>query len=155
MSDAAAGRGGALIRYPVKSMAGEPLRASEVSWNGLAGDRRWAFIRAGLERSDFPWLTSRERADLGGTVAAFISPDRRDMSDPVVATPEGDEYDVTDPTSGERRSGDGARVIKQNRGVFDMMPLSLIDTQTVSGDRTADRDASSRWNGSAPIWWWR
>ncbi len=39
------GRVVALWRYPVKSMAGEELDGAEVSWHGLAGDRRWAFIR--------------------------------------------------------------------------------------------------------------
>src|SRR5215469_10097858 len=44
----------ALWRYPVKSMAAEELEAVEVSWHGLAGDRRWAFIRDGQARSGFP-----------------------------------------------------------------------------------------------------
>jgi uncharacterized protein YcbX len=39
------GRVVALWRYPVKSMAAEQLDGVEVSWFGLAGDRRWAFIR--------------------------------------------------------------------------------------------------------------
>lgn len=121
----------ALFRYPVKSMAAEPLDSAEVSWHGLAGDRRWAFIRPGLERSDFPWLTIRERADLGHHRPRFVSPDRPDMSDAVVATPEGEEYGVSDPTLAAAL-GDGVRVIKQNRGVFDTMPLSLIGTQTVA-----------------------
>ncbi|MFN2464119.1 MAG: MOSC N-terminal beta barrel domain-containing protein, partial [Candidatus Dormibacteria bacterium] len=55
----AVGRVAALWRYPVKSMAGEALAVADVSWHGLAGDRRWAFIREGQERSGFPWLTIR------------------------------------------------------------------------------------------------
>jgi MOSC N-terminal beta barrel domain len=51
------GRVVALWRYPVKSMAAEELEAVEVSWNGLAGDRRWAFVRDGQVRNGFPWLT--------------------------------------------------------------------------------------------------
>lgn len=34
------GRVAALWRYPVKSMAGEPVDAIDVSWDGLAGDGR-------------------------------------------------------------------------------------------------------------------
>lgn len=30
--------------HPVKSMAAEALDSPYVSWHGLAGDRRWAFI---------------------------------------------------------------------------------------------------------------
>jgi uncharacterized protein YcbX len=32
-----------LWRYPVKSMAGEALASTDISWAGLAADRRWAF----------------------------------------------------------------------------------------------------------------
>ena len=59
------GRVVGLWRYPVKSMAGEELSEVEVSWHGLAGDRRWAFVRDGMVDSGFPWLTIRQRADMG------------------------------------------------------------------------------------------
>jgi hypothetical protein len=48
---AQAGTVSGLWRFPVKSMAGEPLTQADVSWAGLAGDRRWAFVRPGLVRS--------------------------------------------------------------------------------------------------------
>ena len=53
-----------LWRYPVKSMAAEDLDGAEVSWHGVAGDRRWAFIRDGQVHSGFPWLTMRERPEM-------------------------------------------------------------------------------------------
>jgi uncharacterized protein YcbX len=120
-----------LYRYPVKSMAGEELDTVEVSWHGLAGDRRWAFIRAGQVRSGFPWLTMRQHVDLGRHRPRFADPDRPDASPILVRTPDGDELDVADPalTAG---FGDGVGVIKQNRGVFDTMPLSLLSTQTLT-----------------------
>jgi hypothetical protein len=126
------GRVAALFRYPVKSMAAERLRTVEVSWHGLAGDRRWAFIRGDQVRSGFPWLTARERPDLLHHRPSFASPDSPDTSATLVRTPAGTEYDVTDPALSEWL-GDGVRVIKQNRGVFDVMPLSLITVQTVAG----------------------
>ncbi len=126
------GRVAALLRYPVKSMAAEPLEEVEVSWNGLAGDRRWAFIRGGLERSGFPWLTIRERPDMGLHRPSFVEPDRPDASPVAVRTPSGDVLDVLDPALAARL-GDGVRVIKQDRGVFDTMPLSLITTRTIAG----------------------
>ncbi|NNF58246.1 MAG: hypothetical protein HKN04_08385, partial [Rhodothermaceae bacterium] len=43
------GRVVALWRYPVKSMGAESLEEVDISWHGLAGDRRWAFIRGGVE----------------------------------------------------------------------------------------------------------
>jgi uncharacterized protein len=121
-----------LWRYPVKSMAAEALTQAEVGWHGIAGERRWAFIRPGLERSGFPWLTLRERADMREFVPRFAEPARPDDSRTLVTAPDGEEYDVTDPAL-SARLGDGVRVIKQNVGVFDDMPLSLISTRTIAG----------------------
>jgi uncharacterized protein YcbX len=119
-----------LWRYPVKSMAAESLPDVEVGWHGFAGDRRWAFVQDALVRSNFPWLTIRERADMRSYRPYFADPARPDASRTMVRTPAGDELDVVDPSLAARLGG-GARVIKQNRGVFDAMPLSLITTQSV------------------------
>ena len=126
------GRVAGLWRYPVKSMAGEQLEFAEVSWNGLAGDRRWAFIRAGQERSGFPWLTIRELAELCHYRPRFADPERPNGSLTLVRTPSGAEFDVADPDLAAEL-GPGVRVIKQDRGVFDTMPLSLLTTQTLAG----------------------
>lgn len=126
------GRVAALWRYPVKSMAGEVLEAGDVSWHGLAGDRRWAFIRDGLVRSGFPWLTIRERPDMGHYRPRFVEPERPDESPTVVRTPSGRELDVVDPALAAEL-GPGVQVIKQHQGVFDTMPLALITTGTVAG----------------------
>jgi uncharacterized protein len=127
-----AGRVAALWRYPVKSMAGEELEAVEVSWNGLAGDRRWAFIRNGKVRSGFPWLTIRERPELAHYRPRFAEPDRPNASLTLVRTPSGGELDVAAPALAAEL-GPGVRVIKQDRGVFDTLPLSLLTTQTLAG----------------------
>src|SRR5919197_1312880 len=110
------GRVVALWRYPVKSMAGEALDEVEVSWHGFVGDRRWAFVQEDLVRSDFPWLTIRERPQMWHYTPFFAQPERPDKS----------------PTLAEELGG-RVRLIKQNRGVFDIAPLSLITTQTVGG----------------------
>jgi uncharacterized protein YcbX len=127
---AVVGRVVALYRYPVKSMAPEQLTEAEVSWHGVAGDRRWAFIRDGQVRSGFPWLTVREQPQLLRHHPRFAEPDRPNASMVLVRTPSGDEVEVADPALAARL-GPGVRVIKQDRGVFDTMPLSLITTQTV------------------------
>jgi uncharacterized protein YcbX len=118
----------ALWRYPVKSMAGESLESVDVSWHGLDGDRRWAFVREGVERSGFPWLTIRERSDMWHYVPRFEG--KRTL----VRTPSGDEFDVIDATLAAEL-GHGARVIKQDRGVFDTATLSLLTTGSVRGLR--------------------
>ncbi len=125
------GRVVALWRYPVKSMAGEELDCADVSWHGLAGDRRWAFIRPGQVGSGFPWLTIRQRPELARYRPRLTEPDRPDASPALVCTPTGGELDVAAPALAAEL-GRGVRVLKQNRGIFDTMPLSLLTTQTIA-----------------------
>jgi uncharacterized protein YcbX len=126
------GRVVGLWRYPVKAMAGEALAGVDVGWHGLAGDRRWAFVRDGVVRSGFPWLTLRERGDLNRYVPSFLEPERPDLSATLVRTPSGGEFDVADPALAAELWPAGARALKQDRGVFDTFPLSLISTQTIA-----------------------
>lgn len=117
-------------RYPVKSMAAEALASAAVSWHGFAGDRRWAFIRPGAERSGFPWLTIREKPDLWRYEPRFEDSENVESSRVVVRTPEGAEFEVADPEFA-RGLGEGVRVIKQYGGVFDTFPISVLTVQSV------------------------
>lgn len=126
------GRVVGLWRYPVKSMGGEALTGVEVSWHGLAGDRRWAFVRNGVPQSGFPWLTLRQREQMCHYRPSFADPARPDKSRTLVRTPKGEDFDVADPALGEELCPGGVRVIRQDRGVFDTFPLSLITTQTIA-----------------------
>jgi uncharacterized protein YcbX len=126
------GRVVGLWRYPVKSMAGERLQDADVSWHGVAGDRRWAFVRDGRERSGFPWHTIRQQPEMLRYRPWFTDPDRPDASVTMVRTPGGTDVDVVDPALAAELGG-GVRLIKQDRGIFDTMPLSLMTTQTVAG----------------------
>ena len=121
-----------LNRYLVKSMAAESLRSSAVSWHGLAGDRRWAFVRPGMERSGFPWLTIREKPDLWRYEPYLVDPTDMEGSRTKVKTPDGDELEVTDPVLAQRL-GEGVRVMKQYSGIFDTFPLSFLTVQSVKG----------------------
>ncbi|MEM7019048.1 MAG: MOSC domain-containing protein, partial [Pseudomonadota bacterium] len=94
-------------------------------------DRRWAFIKNNATRSGFPWLTLRENTRMSRYRPSFVNPDKPDASSTVVLCPSGAEYDVTDPALGLELSDEGARVIKQDRGVFDTFPVSLISVQTI------------------------
>jgi uncharacterized protein YcbX len=120
-----------LWRYPVKSMAAEALSDVDVGWHGLAGDRRWAFVRGSVPRSGFPWMTIREDAAMLEHVPRFVEPGRPDKSRTVVRMPAGEELDVIDPALAASL-GDDVRVIKHDRGVFDAMPLSLITTRAIA-----------------------
>lgn len=125
------GRVVALFRYPVKSMSAELLGTIDVDWNGFAGDRRWAFVRGDQIRSGFPWLTIRENPKMWHYQPRFVEPDQPDKSATLVHTPSGNELDVVDPALAVEL-GHNARVIKQDRGVFDAFPLSLLTTQSVA-----------------------
>jgi len=125
-----AGRVVGLWRYPVKSMAGEALASADVGWHGVEGDRRWAFVREGMVRSGFPWLTIRENPRMWSYQPRLADPGRPNASVTLVRTPSGAELDVTDPALAEEL-GHGARVLRQDRGIFDTFPLSLITTQTI------------------------
>lgn len=120
-----------LWRYPVKSMAPEELARAEVSWHGVPGDRRWAFLRPGSDASSFPFLTIRDSPRLALYQAELTDTRRPDASSVRVRTPEGGTYAVDDPDLA-RHLGDGVRVTRLRRGLYDSMPLSLISTATVA-----------------------
>lgn len=126
------GRVAALWRYPVKSLAPEPLERIDVGWHGLAGDRRWAFVRPDHEDSGFPWLTIRELPALARYQPRLVDPARPEITAVRVRTPAGVELDVTDPALTDEL-GAGVRVMKLDRGAFDTLPLSLISRQTLDG----------------------
>jgi uncharacterized protein len=124
------GRVAAVLRYPVKSMAAEPIEDADVSWHGLSGDRRWAFVRPDMPSNGFPWLTLRQRNDLNDYHPFWTEPESPDASAVIVRTPAGILFDITAPALAAEL-GVGVRVMKLNRGTFDTMPLSLITTRTV------------------------
>jgi len=126
------GRVVGLWRYPIKSMAGQPLSEVAVSWHGFAGDRRWALIRNGVTSSGFPWLTLRDREDMCHYCPSFADPAKPDHSPVIVRTPSGAVYDVMDAALAAELYPLGAWVIKQDRGIFDTFPLFLITTQSIS-----------------------
>lgn len=126
------GRVVGLWRYPVKSMAAEALTEVDVGWHGLAGDRRWAFVRNGMTQSGFPWLTIRERAEMRHYRPSFADPTRPDKSPTWVRTPAGIDLEIADPALATELYPHGVQLIRQERGIFDTFPLSLITTQTIA-----------------------
>jgi uncharacterized protein YcbX len=53
----------------------------------------------------------------------------------MVMTPSGEELDVTDPALAAEL-GEGVTLIRQTRGIFDTLPLSLISIRTVDAMST-------------------
>jgi uncharacterized protein YcbX len=125
----------AIGRYPVKSMRAEPLDAATITWNGLLGDRRWAFVRADTP-ADFPWLTGRQHAPLTLYTPRFERPPSVDEPEPPlwVTTPDGEVYTIDDSRLRAElaaRSGYPLWLLHQNRGCFDSAHLSLIGQPTL------------------------
>src|SRR5207245_2097478 len=86
-----------LWRYPVKSMAAEGLTSVSLSWAGIVGDRRWAFVRPASHANGFPWHTIRENPAMAAYVPTLLDAERPDKSAVRVLTPGGKTYDLTDP----------------------------------------------------------
>lgn len=123
----------ALYRYPVKSMAGEALLEAQVGWHGIAGDRRYAFVRD-EDRSGFPWLTIRQVPAMTRYVPR--SAEDPESAPPLVQTPDGREMAVTDPRLARELAaahGHAVSLLRSYRGLFDAFSVSIISLQTVAG----------------------
>lgn len=119
-----------LNRYPVKSMAADPVTSVEVDWQGIEGDRQYAFFRAD-DPSRFPWLTARELPELLRYTPRFRDPADPKMSPVDVLCPEGRWSDLADPELLARLSssaGCALRLLQLGRGTHDAMPVSIATT---------------------------
>ena len=131
----------ALFRYPVKSMAGEPLAAADLGWHGLKGDRRLAFRRVD-DRSEVPWLTASKLPDLIRYVPLRheSKDDGADADLPThIRTPECKELPLFGKDRGKdlakevgRRYGAPVEMMQLRNGIFDEACISGIATDTGS-----------------------
>lgn len=119
-------------RYPVKSMAGEPLESTRLGWHGLGGDRRFAFSRLG-NPTGLPWLSARELPRLVLYRARFEDP--ADEESPIlVTTPEGSTTSLDDPgllDELQQAHGGALQLTQLWRGTYDSMALSLISRAAI------------------------
>jgi MOSC domain-containing protein len=123
----------ALFRYPVKSMAGEPLDIAQIGWHGLEGDRRLAFRRLD-DRGGFPWLTAGKLPTLV-LFAPHRGEDGAQADLPThVRTPDGEDMPLFgDQLAAEvgRRYGASVQMMQLNHGIFDEANISVIASDTV------------------------
>lgn len=114
-------------RYPVKSMAGERLPIAEVDWQGIEGDRQYAFVRR-ANGTRFPWLTGRQVPAMVLHRARFVDPGAPRTSAVLVDTPDGAALPLHDAMLRahlEAAAGEPAALIQLGRGTHDAMPISL------------------------------
>ena len=121
-----------LNRFPVKSMRPEKLERADVTWNGLHGDRQYAFVKS-ANRSRFPWLTGRDLFPLVLHTASYQDPEAPRTSPVRVTAPDGWEGALDDPELTARLShaaGEEVHLIQMSRGTFDLMPISVVTEGT-------------------------
>src|SRR5208282_4913450 len=122
-----------LARYPVKSMRGESLPATELTLQGVPEDRRYAFVQT-ASRSAFPWFTARQLPEL----LCYRPNVEVEGSGEVVVkvtTPRGEKLLVDSEELRrelESRSGRKLFLLHDGRGSYDAAPISFISRQTVA-----------------------
>ena len=128
------GRVAVINLYPVKSMRGVPVPRAELYWYGFNGDRKYAFVRAGVT-SGFPWLTGRELPNLLKHEPQFIDAEDHHGSDIAVTMPNGESFELRSSRLQEALSeavGSSVSLLHLNRGTFDCMPVSLVTTSMLA-----------------------
>lgn len=111
-------------------MGGEPLQVAELDWQGIEGDRQYAFVRS-ANGTRFPWLTAREVPALVLHKARFAEPASPKRSAVLVETPDGAVQSLHDPLLRahlEAAAGEPAQLIQVARGIYDAMPVSIQTT---------------------------
>ncbi len=121
-------------RFPVKSMAGETMAAAEIDWQGIEGDRQYAFYLAD-DRSRFPWLTGRKLSRLVTLRARYRDPAAPKTSPVEVELPDVGTVALDDPALAARFAQEAdapVGLIQVGRGNYDSMPLSLVTTASLA-----------------------
>ncbi len=122
----------AITRYPVKSMQGESLESTDIGFQGIAGDRMYAFVQDGVH-SPFPWLTGRECPALLECQPVW-EPVEGGRPRLAVTVPGGERLHVdAEGLRGriEMLAGRPVRLHSDHRGNHDIAYISLITTATV------------------------
>ena len=120
-----------LGRYPVKSMRGESLAEASLTLQGIADDRRYAFVQA-ESRGDFPWFTAREMPEMLLYQPAVVGTNPSTVS---VTAPSGETWPIDSEElrkTLEAKSGRALRLMRDYRGNYDVAPISVISQQTIA-----------------------
>lgn len=120
----------AITRYPVKSMRGESLQTTDVSFVGLTLDRSFAFVQDGVH-SPFPWFTGRECPQL--LQCQPVIGGEGNWPTMSVKSPAG-EFLLASPEFRQQLlewSGRAASLRSDYRGCQDVAYISVISTATI------------------------
>ena len=120
-----------LGRYPVKSMRGESLDTADLTLQGIAEDRRYAFVQS-ESRSGFPWLTARELPEMLLYQPAVVGTDPATVK---VTSPGGETWPIASEELRKAlaaKSGRAIHLLRNDRGNFDAGQISVISRQTIA-----------------------
>lgn len=122
-----------IVRYPVKSMAGERMPVAEIDWQGLEGDRQYGLVRR-RNTTRFPWFTGRDFSDLVLYRATYDDPERPRTSPVTVVAPDGVELSLNNPkliAALEAKAGEPLNLMQLGIGAYDLMPVSIVTTASL------------------------
>lgn len=115
-------------------MAGERRAATEIDWQGMEGDRRYAFIRRG-NGTRFPWLTGRDLSALVLYRPSYADPERPRTSPVIVRTPAGRDLALGEAELGHElaaAAGMPVDLLQLGTGAHDLMPVSIMTTASLA-----------------------
>ncbi len=123
-----------IYRYPIKSMAGECLTAATFGWNGIEGDRRFAFRRID-DAGGFPFLTAGRFPSLlqYQPICKATLPDGHDEATHVI-NPQGNILELRSDALRQEiseASRTNVELFQLRHGIFDEAMLSLINLATI------------------------
>lgn len=119
-----------LGRYPVKSMGGESLDTANLTLQGIAEDRRYAFVQS-ESRSDFPWFTALEMAELLLYQPSVLGADPAQV---LVKSPSGETWPIASDElrlALQAKFGHPIHLMRDYRGNYDVAQVSVISRQTI------------------------
>jgi len=114
-------------------MAGSELKDARLGWHGLAGDRRYGFVKT-RSLSGLPFLSARELPRITLYQASYIDPRDPDRSEVEVMTPEGKMLSIRAETLRvelEKLASEPLHLQHLWRGCFDAMDISLITLDSI------------------------
>lgn len=129
-----------LWRYPVKSMRGEELDEIFAGFDGIYGDRLFAF-RSSASPAEFPYFTARDQHAMLLYRPRFRGPNEAASSETSkleveVETPSGETLAVDDPALIQSLCRDAdakhnVTLLHSDRAMTDCHPVSILSLQTV------------------------
>jgi uncharacterized protein YcbX len=128
------GRIAEVARYPVKSMAGITCESAHLGLHGVAGDRRFAFRRAG-DPTGFPFLTAGKFPALLTYQPIGFEDVNGEPLPTHVRTPSGSELALRSEELRReiaQQSGHDVELMMLRHGIFDDGQVSLISLATIA-----------------------